>query len=329
MIFADKLITLRKSNGWSQEDLAEQMDVSRQSVSKWESGTSIPDLNKIIRLSSLFGVTTDYLLKDDVDELTVTDTIDPSSDTIGTLVTLNMAMTYMDAVRAVAGKFSLGVSLCVFSPVVLMVLLGISALPFVRFSEDAAAAVGIGVLLTFVAAGVVIIISTSMALKTYEFLEKDVISLDYGVSGVVEKSRDAFAPTYGRCIAIGVALCIISAVPMIVFGALLDIDALTLICVALLLILVAGAVYLFVWSGMIHGSFEKLLQTGDYTKENKVVEKRVGAWSGLYWSLIVAVYLGISFLTMRWDRTWIIFPVAGVACGAIAAIFRIRYHDND
>ena len=62
MILADKIIDLRKKNGWSQEELAEQLGVSRQSVSKWESGMSVPDLNKIIAMSELFGVSTDYLL---------------------------------------------------------------------------------------------------------------------------------------------------------------------------------------------------------------------------------------------------------------------------
>ena len=56
MIFANKLIQLRKKNGWSQEELAEQMDVTRQSVSKWESAQSIPDYEKMIRLSHLLGV---------------------------------------------------------------------------------------------------------------------------------------------------------------------------------------------------------------------------------------------------------------------------------
>ena len=59
MIFADKLISLRKRAGWSQEELANQLDVTRQSVSKWEGAQSIPDLDKIVQLSRLFGVTTD------------------------------------------------------------------------------------------------------------------------------------------------------------------------------------------------------------------------------------------------------------------------------
>ena len=64
MTFSDKLIALRKKAGWSQEELAERLNVSRQSVSKWESAQSMPDIDKILQLSSLFGVTTDCLLKD-------------------------------------------------------------------------------------------------------------------------------------------------------------------------------------------------------------------------------------------------------------------------
>ena len=62
MILADKIIEERKKNGWSQEELAQQLGVSRQAVSKWESAGSVPDLQKIIQMADLFGVTTDYLL---------------------------------------------------------------------------------------------------------------------------------------------------------------------------------------------------------------------------------------------------------------------------
>lgn len=81
MILSEKIALLRKQNGWSQEQLAEQLHISRQSVSKWESGASIPDLDKIIKLSSIFGVSTDYLLKDEMEELEYTQTTDiPEED---------------------------------------------------------------------------------------------------------------------------------------------------------------------------------------------------------------------------------------------------------
>ena len=54
MALASKITMLRKRNSWSQEELAEKMDVSRQSVSKWESGASVPDLSRVLQLSELF-----------------------------------------------------------------------------------------------------------------------------------------------------------------------------------------------------------------------------------------------------------------------------------
>ena len=77
MILADKIVRLRKKNGWSQEELAQKMNVSRQAVSKWESAQTVPELEKILQLGALFGVTTDYLLKDDMElEEFTSETID-------------------------------------------------------------------------------------------------------------------------------------------------------------------------------------------------------------------------------------------------------------
>ena len=62
MTFGEKLQALRKARGWSQEELATQINVSRQALSKWESGASVPDTENVVALSRLFGVSTDYLL---------------------------------------------------------------------------------------------------------------------------------------------------------------------------------------------------------------------------------------------------------------------------
>ena len=70
MKLSDKLITLRKENGWSQEDFAEKLDVSRQAISRWENGTALPDAQNILQISKLFNVTADYLLNDDHEDET-------------------------------------------------------------------------------------------------------------------------------------------------------------------------------------------------------------------------------------------------------------------
>ena len=80
MDIAEKIIKLRKTNGWSQEDLAEKLYVSRQAISRWENGTALPDAENVLQISKLFNVTTDYLLNDDY-ESDKTATCSPTSKT--------------------------------------------------------------------------------------------------------------------------------------------------------------------------------------------------------------------------------------------------------
>lgn len=65
MTIAEKITKLRKEKGWSQEDFAEKLYVSRQAISRWENGTALPDAQNVLQISKLFHVTTDYLLNDD------------------------------------------------------------------------------------------------------------------------------------------------------------------------------------------------------------------------------------------------------------------------
>ena len=79
MNLSEKILRLRTARGMSQGDLAEQLEVSRQSVSKWETGQSTPDLDKIIKLADLFGVTTDYLVRERENETTGQVPSDPAA----------------------------------------------------------------------------------------------------------------------------------------------------------------------------------------------------------------------------------------------------------
>lgn len=65
MTLSEKIVSIRKAHGWSQEDFAEKLNVSRQAISRWENGKALPDAQNVLQISKLFGVTTDYLLNDD------------------------------------------------------------------------------------------------------------------------------------------------------------------------------------------------------------------------------------------------------------------------
>ena len=322
MILADKIMTLRKKCGWSQEDLADQLGISRQSVSKWESGMSIPDLEKIVKMSSLFGVSTDYLLKDELEVELPSETM-ATDDEQCRSVSLEEANTYMDLVKECSPKFATAIAALVMSPIPLLFLAGLAESNPQRFSEDIFSGIGIAILLGIVIAAVIPIILNSMKLSKYEYLEKEEISLLYGVRGVVEKRREDLEDTYRKAISVGVGLCIFALIPLMLAGAFNASDLVAICFVCVLLVIVAYAVYLFVSLGLVRESFSKLLQENDYTPEKKANGKVIEKIAGVYWCGVTAIYLAWSFLTNNWEFTWIVWPVAGVLFGGIACAVHV------
>ena len=122
MILADKIIELRKRNGWSQEDLAEKLDVSRQSISKWEGAQSIPDMNRILAMSQIFGVSTDVLLKDELDLGGAPVSGLQPDENSAVSVSMEEAAAFLDHRNMASGRVALGVMLCILSPVLLIIL---------------------------------------------------------------------------------------------------------------------------------------------------------------------------------------------------------------
>ena len=324
MILADKIMNLRKKAGWSQEELANQLGVSRQAVSKWESGSSIPDLDKILRLSQLFDVSTDYLLRDEMEpelpqgEPEPAPILDVPQSPVQR-ITLEQANTYLDTAKAVASKIALGVALCILSPAPLIYLGGLSSEEG-RFtlSEPLAGGVGLTIMLVMVAAAVALFLFFGSRLSPYEHLDSQPVELAYGVDGVVKKRQEQYQPTHLMLLVVGITLCILSLVPLMV-GAAINEDGMAVITgLVLMFVFVAVGVFLLVRTCIIAGSFQRLLETGDYTRAHKQEEN--SPLATIYWGLVLAVYLGWSFWTMDWGRTWLVWPVAAVLYAPVRAV---------
>ncbi len=321
MILAEKIMILRKKCGWSQEELAEQLGISRQSVSKWESGASIPDLDKVIKLSALFGVSTDYLLKDELEEVCFSETNDDGEEN-GRSVSVEEANAFMTDTRDFAKKVAPAVSLCILSPICLVYLGALSELTNVSITENMAGSIGVIVLLVMIAIAVGIFIISGMKIGKYEYLEKENINLQYGVEGIVRKNKEGFEKTFQSCIAFGVVICILGVVPIFIAAAFEASDFICAICVCILLAVLACGVCMIVWSSIIYGSFVKLLQQGDYTRENKEVNRKTSFFPGIYWCVVAAIYFAVSFPENSWDKTWLVWPIAGVLFAAIYGIIK-------
>lgn len=250
MNLPEKIAYLRKSQGWSQEEFAEKLSVSRQSVSKWESGASTPELDRIVEICRLFGLTADTLIRDDLPLGNVQ--CAPVETPERPLLTLEDAYAYIAQFQTVAHRIAKGVAACILSPAPMM-LLG------AFLSESLAEAVGVSILLLLVGWAVWQFVLTRSVTEKYRYIEKGQFTAAPGVSEWVRSSRDGFLPAFTRDIALGVALCVISPAPMIFLDSFDPYYAENL-GVGILLTIVALGVYLFVLRGTLQNCYHRLLK---------------------------------------------------------------------
>ncbi|MBQ1289064.1 MAG: helix-turn-helix transcriptional regulator, partial [Erysipelotrichaceae bacterium] len=296
------------------------MDVSRQSISKWESAQSVPDLSRVIRMAELFGVSTDYLLKDDMESLEPVESM-ATAESSARLVTMEEANAFLSMRELNAQRISLGVLLCILCPVPVMLLVGTEQ--YGRFGLQEIHAVGISLILLFAMVGcaVALFVTSGLRSKRFSYLTEGPIETLYGVDGMVRERRDSFQPIFGRQLTLGIVLCVVAVLPIFIALTFVGEDSFAeVLSVGAMFVLIAVGVLLSVRSSMVWGGFQRLLEEGDYTREAKRDRVKHGYLGTIYWGLVTAAYLAVSFLTGAWERTWIIWPVTAVAYGAVFAI---------
>lgn len=320
MILSEKILALRKKSGLSQEELAYQLEVSRQSVSKWESGASIPDLERIIKLSSIFGVSTDYLLKDEMetDPLPAAAIAEAEDGSACKTVCLDRANEYMARRCGAAKKMALASAACVLSPVILLVLAALTEPGLV--SDNVAGGLGVVSLLVIVGAAVAYFVLHGSRMQEFADLEKEAFRLEYGVEGIVRRKMAEYEGAYRISVMVGVVLCVLSPVPIFLAAVFESPDFVMVLCVPVLLVIVACAVFLFVASGERKGCYMVLLQQGEFSEAKKAEPEKPNYVPMIYWCTTTAIYIGVSYWSNDWGRTWIIWAVAGVLYGAVVGI---------
>lgn len=326
MILADKIVNLRKKNGMSQEELAEKMNVSRQAVSKWESAQSIPDLEKILQLGRIFGVTTDYLLKEEMEDEEFSG--DNASNV--RVVTLAEANEFLAQRKDSSLKIAVATFLCILS-IIPLLFLGVLS-EYFPLSENLAMAAGLISMFVIAAAAVCIFVYCGFKNAPFEFLEKEPFETEYGVKGMVKEKQKEYRDTYVKFNIIGTCICVLS--PILLFiGAFSENELFMAAMLSVFLITAGIGVVFFIICGVRNESMQKLLKEGDWTdsgKRKSSVRSRVGV---IYWLLATALYLVLSFLSDGWQdnmgnwrdyKTWLVwviagllFPVVMTVCGLI------------
>lgn len=307
MTFAEKITERRKMLGMSQEELADKLGVSRQSVSKWELGSAIPETDKIIALSDVFGVSCDYLLRDSEEEL---GELAPTRGLGG-----RELGEYLDKTKKKLRLIALGVALLILSPITLLMLGAAAEAKLV--GEAVFLGVGLSALFLIAALGVSLIIIGCMKISGEQMSAVRGTPLSRTALDMLKSRLDMGRGAYTAALVVATVLCIIAVIPLIIFAVLELGDIMGAVGILIMFALVAVAVYIFITWGSYREECEKLIKSGGENGGER--DKLKETVESVFWPVVVALYLLVSFSSGRWDITWIIFPIAAAVSGCIEA----------
>ncbi len=313
MFLSGNLIYLRKREGITQEELADQLGVSRQSVSKWETGESYPETDKLLLLCDIFQVSLDALMRSELD--TKENVKDIKNSRI---------------VRQWNHRFSIGISLGVF-----FILFGIACC--VALSGYAETLEAKRSEFVYVFCGVFVVTFVAIAVFLFMFFG---ISYDRfckenpKTKGVYTEEQ---LKKFNKCFIIGmpclVSGILIDVVILIILTSLIDFDILlmqnkdsgycfiTSIFLLVLAFLVGGLVYF----GIQHKNHLDSNSEENNSLETSSSHKKIkDALCGVVMMLATAFFLLCGIVWNCWHPAWVVFPIGGILCGIISIIFEAR-----
>lgn len=236
-------------------------------------------------------------------------------------VSMEEANAFLSVKSRTAKTIAYAAFLCILSPITLLMLGAISESTVGGLNEDIAGGIGMIALIIFIVIAAVMFISSGSKTASFAYLEKEKFETEYGVSGMVKERKAKYKDLHTKNNIAGTCLCITALIPLFV-GAIVDADNdLFLMIMLSFSFLIAGiGVICFIKTGIIWASYEKLLQEGEYSKENKEKPSIADAVYTAYWVIATAVYLGYSLSSNNWGQSWVIWVVAGVMFCAVVAI---------
>ena len=287
MTFGENLQFLRKRSGLTQEGLAEKMDVSRQSVSKWESNSAYPEMDAILRLCDLFSCDMDTLLRGDVSRRFGED-----------------AAAYDRHMNQFAAAIAAGVGLILGGVTLMLFLIGCG--------------VGNGrAVLVFLA-----LIVIAVAIFIVSGMNHDIFLRQHPgfVPRYTQEEMNRFERRFPLLIATPVALILFGVLAVVAINVLPDVVWITeqweYLCASLLLLCITIAVTVLVWAGIQHSKY------GFPEPEQTPAERRSGRIWGFGMLAATAVYVGLGLSESLWNQAWPIYPVAALICAAVTILLK-------
>lgn len=325
MILAEKITQLRKQNSWSQEELAAKMNVSRQSVSKWESTNSIPDLNKIIMLAQLFDVSTDALLKDEIDTF---EAGDKSNEPNAQQISLEQAVKYIDNKMAISALTIKGVILCVCSVIPLFFFLAMAHTHRLNLTGDIATAIGILAMLVMISIAISFFIRVNQYENDMAVIDNERFELAFGVHSVFNEKLQKYKPTYNLRLSIGIFMFITCFAPLMFVSMFFGGSDVVLMMLNVLILMISVGLYLVIPASAKIDALNNILKDTTQETAKSKRTKRAEKLAAFYWPLLTTIYLGWSLWTMNWGFTWIIWPLGAVLFVALVGLMELLDKDE-
>lgn len=298
MKFYEKLRKARKENGMSQEELANQMNVSRQAVSKWESGQGYPETDKLLMISNIYGVSLDYLLKEE------SHSPDDETET-GFYASRETVEGFLASKRKGARRIGIGVA---------VIILGL-IFPMAMDSD-----MNSMMFLLTAAIGVVILLMQRFAPKRYEMLEQQPLVFDRTFLREFQTEYAQNRKKYGLLVIAGLLLIVMSLVFWTLMSNRLDSVGRT---GAFVPVIWAAAVYLFIIAGSAFANGNVIANNEAHMAEVEK-DKRYGWVWGAGMPLATMAFLAMGLIWNAWHPGWLVFPVAVFICLAIVGHYQAK-----
>lgn len=296
MNFGTNLQNLRKKHDLSQEQLAEKLEVSRQAVSKWENGSSYPEMDKLIMLSELFNIDIDMLIKGNLDTENNEDDrelYEKMYNKFTKMITLGVVLILLGVTFVASFEETYANNIKAFPVIVLLTLIAISVFLFVYYG-----------------------ISWGNFTEEHPYFE-DFYTKD-------EKRR--FNKLFAGMISLGVFLIIFGIIVVVLGEEVLQLGEDYPPIITAFLLLVTIAVGIFVYFGMQKAKYNISEYNKEYNKENESHElSKKEIFSDKIQAIIMLIatiiFLLIGFIFGLWHPGWVVFPIGGILCGIVSIIF--------
>ena len=296
MSLSENLQNLRKIKNMSQEELAEKLNVSRQAVSKWESGSGYPETEKIISICEIFDCSMDQLVKGKI-----------SNDIKSEKNNYDLIMT------KAAKEISLGVALILLGVSIMLTIIGFASN---EQTEEQFALIGvIAILIGVVFAVPMFIINGS---KIENFKKKNPKMANVYTEDEVDKANSK----YTKYLATGISIIILGVVIMMLLLGLKTFGEESTFPVAILMYLITIGVLIIVYSGMMKEKFNIEKYNYENTEEYKKVDNKVGKICGIIMLITTIIFLVWGFTLNMWYINWVVYPVGGIMCGIVSIILK-------